>query len=141
VAHDYHEGLEGYDARQILHDHCVECEARGKDLTMALAHMDDERFARAWKRAFDWLGSNGDHNAVGPVAFAEVELLNVLWGIQVIFERFGVPLDGQVPGVAARRWVLRADGELQRQREESLRQASAATEKERWREHDEGTDG
>jgi hypothetical protein len=97
ATHSYHNGLEGYDARQILHDRCAECEHRGRDLVSALAHMDNEVFARAWKRAYDWLASTGDYNAVGPVAFAEVDLLNVLWGIQVILERLGVPLNGQVP--------------------------------------------
>ena len=129
MSHDYHEGLDCYDARQILHDHCTECEARGKDLTMALAHLDNERFAKAWKRAYDWLGSNGDHEAVGPVSFAEVELLNVLWGVQVVFERLGIPLDGQVPTVA---------NDERQQREESLRQAAASVEQEHWRKHDEG---
>lgn len=133
MSHVYHEGLDGYDARQILHDLCPECEARGKDLPMALAHMDNQRFRKAWRRAYDWLGSNGDYNAVGPVSHAEVELLNVLWGVQVIFERLGIPLTGEVPAMT---------DELQRQREESLRLATASTEQEHWRKHDEGrTDG
>jgi hypothetical protein len=97
MSHDYHEGLENYDARQILHDCCKECEHRGKDLVMALAHMDNNTFAKAWKRSYDWLASTGDYDAVGPVSFAEVDLLNVLWGVQVQLERRGVPLTGQPP--------------------------------------------
>jgi hypothetical protein len=97
MSHDYHEGLEGYDARQVLHTGCSECEHRGKDLVAALAHMDNSTFAKAWKRSYDWLASTGDHSAVGPVSFAEVDLLNVLWGVMVTLQRFGVPLNGQVP--------------------------------------------
>jgi hypothetical protein len=97
VTHSYHDGLDGFDARQILHDHCAECEYRGKDVSSALAHMDDNTFARAWKRAYDLEASTGDYTAVGPVADAEVDLLKVLWGVMVILQRFGVPLDGEVP--------------------------------------------
>ena len=129
MSHLYHEGLKGFDARQILHDHCPECEARGKDLPNALAHLDNDRFRKAWRRAYDWEASSGDYDAVGPVSFAEVELLKVLWGVQVLLERLGTPLDGEVPAVA---------NDERQQREESLRQAAASVEQEHWRKHDEG---
>jgi hypothetical protein len=80
-----------------LYDGCTECEVRGKRLDMALAHMDDETFARAWKRAYEWKVGSGVIDVVGPISDAEYDLLNVLWGLQVILGRFGVPLNGEVP--------------------------------------------
>lgn len=98
MTHSYHEALPGYDARQIFHDGCEECESRGKDLLNGLAHMDETRFARAWKRAFDLKASRGGGVAVtGSISRAESGLLDVLWAIQVILERFGQPLNGEVP--------------------------------------------
>jgi hypothetical protein len=97
VTHTYHEGLPGFDQRQILHRGCDECEERGKDVRSALAHMDPPTFHRAWRRAFDLMASKGDHGAVGPVSEAEYPLLTVLWGVQVHLERNGVPLNGEVP--------------------------------------------
>jgi hypothetical protein len=98
MAHSFHDGLPGYDERQILHDGCAECEHRGKDLVSALAHMDKFTFARAWRRAYDWQASNGGgYEATGNISHAEYTLLKVLWGMMVTFERFGQPLDGRVP--------------------------------------------
>lgn len=97
MAHVYHDALEGYDARQILHDGCDECEARGENLPSALAHMDEDTFSRAWRRAYDIWASSGDHRAVGEVSRAEMPLLSTLWGVQVILQRFGVELNGEVP--------------------------------------------
>lgn len=97
MSHVFHDAQPGFDARQILHDGCSECEERGRDLQLALAHLDEPTFARAWKRAFDLKASNGDHDAVGGPSHAELPLLNVLWGIQVHLQRAGAPLDGEVP--------------------------------------------
>lgn len=97
MAHTYHAALPGYDERQILHDGCAECEERGQNLMSALAHMDGPTFARAWKRAYDWKASSGDPEAVGPISDTEAVLLQVLWAIQVILQRGGVPLNGKVP--------------------------------------------
>lgn len=98
MTHTYHEGLPGFDARQILHDGCDECEHRGKDLQMALAHLDNDTFARAWRRAYDDHASNGGgYDATGPLSDCERGLLNVLWGVQVSLQRFGQPLNGEVP--------------------------------------------
>lgn len=85
-AHIYHEALEGYDERQILHDGCEECEYRGRHLDSALYHMDAAKFARAWQRCYDLNSSDGDRKAVGPVSICEKQLLDVLWGIRVRLE-------------------------------------------------------
>jgi hypothetical protein len=98
MSHTYHEGLPGFDARQIWHDGCHECEHRGKDLQIGLAHLDNQTFARAWRRAFDLKASKGGgYDVTGPPSHCEMGLLNVLWGIQVSLERFGQPLNGEVP--------------------------------------------
>ena len=95
MSHTYHDALEGFDERQILHDGCPECEARGKDLRLAFAHMDPNTFERAWKRAFDLLACD-DVAAVGRVSTAEADLLSVLYALQVEFERRGLEL-GTLP--------------------------------------------
>lgn len=96
MTHVFHNALEGYDERQILYDGCHECEARGRDLRSAFAHMDSNTFERAWRRAFDINASAGSHD-VGRESYAEANLLHVLFAIQVELQRRGVPLDGDVP--------------------------------------------
>lgn len=98
MTHTFHRALPGFDSRQIWHDGCPECEARGRDLRSGLANLDTETFARAWKRAFDLYASRGGgYLATGDISRAEGELLNVLWGVQVNLSRFGQPLNGEVP--------------------------------------------
>jgi hypothetical protein len=98
MSHTYHEGLRGYDERQILHDGCPECEYRAENAERAIANMDNGTFARAWKRAFDWQASRGGgYEATGDLSHAELLVLRTLWAIQVQLERAGRPLDGRVP--------------------------------------------
>jgi hypothetical protein len=98
MSHAYHEAEPGFDERQILYDGCPECMHRSADPTMFLAHADNATFARAWKRAFDWKASRGGgYDVTGDLSHAEVPILNILWGIQVAFERAGVPLNGEIP--------------------------------------------
>jgi hypothetical protein len=98
MSHVYHEALPGYDERQIWADGCSECEHRGKDLQIGLAHLDHTSFARAWRRAFDWKASKGGgYDVTGEISHAERGLLDALWGVQVQLERFGQPLNGEVP--------------------------------------------
>ena len=98
MVHDYHEGLEGYDPRQLLHDGCAECESRGKDVGKAIVLLDSENFARAWKRAYDWEATNGGGwEVVGPISQAERPLLAALWSLQIQFQRAGIPLTGELP--------------------------------------------
>ena len=122
MSHTYHEGLDGYDERQILHDGCPECEHRGKDLRAGFAHMDSATFSRAWRRAFDMNASDGDHDNVGRESHCEADLLHVLFAIQVELQRRGIPLDGNVPTGTP---TLMPD-------------PYASIEQERWRKHDEG---
>jgi len=95
MSHSFHEALDGFDPAQILVDGCPECEDRGRNLPVALAHIDDQRFAAAWKRAYDLYAL--DSPSVGRVSDAEKPLLEVLWGIQCVLQRFGVPLNGTPP--------------------------------------------
>jgi hypothetical protein len=83
MTHTFHEGLPGYDPRQIWFDGCEECESRGEHAVDALGSLDSERFHRAWRRAADW---NKDRD-VGPVSNAERPLLTAIWRFQVALER------------------------------------------------------
>jgi len=79
MMHRYHEDLPGYDARQILHDGCPECEHRGADIELALAHMDRPTFIRAWRRAQEF---NKSSSGLG-ISRAEAPVLRVLGSIQL----------------------------------------------------------
>jgi hypothetical protein len=95
MAHDYHDGLPGYSKAQILHDGCAECEARAKRDDHGIGSLDQQNFARAWRRAADWNTQIADRHE-RPVAKAEAPLLNALWAVQLQLERRGVPI-GEVP--------------------------------------------
>ncbi len=93
-AHDYHEGLPGYHPQQILHDGCGECEARANEPDHGICHLDQENFARAWKRAADW------HRDILPtVSDAEAPMLRTLWSIQLKLEPRGISI-GEVPSAS-----------------------------------------
>lgn len=93
-AHDYHDALPGFNEAQLLYDGCEECERRGEDPVEALARMDAQRFARAWRRAAAY--KRGELSVEQAVSHAEIAVLNVLWAVQVHLERTGWPI-GQVP--------------------------------------------
>lgn len=98
MSHDYHDALPGYDPRQILHDGCAECEQRGANVGDAICRLDTERFARAWRRAYDDYATAGEgYEATGPISEAERPLLFALWAVQIQLERRGVPLTGRPP--------------------------------------------
>lgn len=86
MIHVPHEELPGYDARQIWHDGCPECEVRGEGVPATLTLLDNERFALAWKRAVDWMTSED----IGPVARAEVRLLQHFYYTQLLLQRAGI---------------------------------------------------
>lgn len=86
--HVYHEGLTGYDERQILHDGCEECEARGADVERALAHLDIGTFTRAWDRARLW--NQGKRDETGRISRAEAPTLRILTAVQVHLDRAGI---------------------------------------------------
>ena len=89
MTHAYHDNLPGYDSRQVFKSGCRECELKGS-LPEAMCHLDEERFAYAWKRAADW---NRDSSTIGPVSDAERPLLETLWSIQVMLQRVcGLPI-------------------------------------------------
>jgi hypothetical protein len=100
-AHDYHDELDGYHRDQVLHAGCAECEERSAKPWVALSYMDNETFARAWRRAAAWESGTGSGDM--HISAAEIPLLETLWALQVILERFGVPI-GAIPewGIAYR---------------------------------------
>jgi hypothetical protein len=77
TVHGYHEGLPNYDKRQIFHDDCDECERRGADAAVALAHMDSPTFRRALARAIEWQ----TRAFVQPpcISAAESRVLELIW--------------------------------------------------------------
>lgn len=78
MMHEYHERLPRFDARQIFHDGCGECERRGGDVELALGHMDCSTFTRAWARAAQFSQSSAGLN----VSAAEARTLRVLGLVQ-----------------------------------------------------------
>lgn len=93
MVHGPHINQPGYDERQILHDGCGECEARGRNISAALNAMDKGRFVAAWERAAAW---NRGTLSGARVSNAESELLSVLWLIQIKLESRGIPV-GECP--------------------------------------------
>jgi len=93
MAHDYHEGLPGYDPKQILHDGCSECEARAQHRDLGINTLDHVNFARAWKRAADWNQRGGQGLSL---SHAELPMLRTLWAVQVQLEHYGQPI-GTLP--------------------------------------------
>jgi hypothetical protein len=95
MTHDNHEALPGYDARQIWHDGCSECEFRSKYLPGTMTALDNETFRLAWQRAAD---ANRDQNGTtGKISQAELPLLDLLWTLQVVFERCAGIEIGRLP--------------------------------------------
>lgn len=94
AVHEYHPALLGFNTDQIWHDGCAECESRSQGLPHSLSSLDDHTFRKAWKRATAW---NRDEE-VGQISYAERPLLNLLWSMQIMFERFcNLPI-GDLPG-------------------------------------------
>jgi hypothetical protein len=73
MMHDMHESLPGFSPKQIFHDGCDECERRGADVELALAHMDTQTFRSAWMRAHEW-----GKGRVTDVSHAEAPVLRLL---------------------------------------------------------------
>jgi hypothetical protein len=92
--HAYHDGLPGYSPAQILHDGCEECEERSREPEGGIVHLDNQNFARAWKRAADWNRFPGD--GLDDIARAELPMLRILWAVQLKLDHRGVPI-GQIP--------------------------------------------
>jgi hypothetical protein len=95
MSHGYHDGMSGYDARQLLVDGCKECEQRAQDVAEALGYLDNGRFVHAWRRAWLWLGVDSAHprrEDLGPLSKAEMPMLRALYAVQVQLERLGVPM-------------------------------------------------
>lgn len=91
TVHGPHEGQPGYSPAQILPDGCGECARRGADVPLAIASMDAQNFARAWRRAADW-----NRAGLPDISETEAPLLQVLWSIQIQFENRGFPI-GECP--------------------------------------------
>jgi hypothetical protein len=87
MMHDYHDGLPGFHPDQILHDGCGECEHRAARDDHGLSNLDMGSFARAWARAAEW-----NKHGLPTLSRAEAPLLQMLWAVQLHFERRGIPI-------------------------------------------------
>jgi hypothetical protein len=92
MSHDYHEGLPNFSPHQLFHDGCDECEQRASH-QYAFAKVD---LKAAWLRAYRW-EKRQLSEAEQPISIAEAPHLRMIWTIQVLLERDGVPL-GVYPG-------------------------------------------
>lgn len=97
MSHVYHEGLEGYDPRQILHDGCPECEHRAESVERALGNMDAARFEKAWRRAYDQFSSQSENVDLGSRSKAEMPVVTALWAVAIQLERRGIPMSPTPP--------------------------------------------
>jgi hypothetical protein len=82
--HAYHEGQPSFDAGQIMHDGCEECEYRATTNSRGIGFLDRNDFERAWRRAAEW-----NTTGISSVSKAEAPLLDVLWAVQCQLENFG----------------------------------------------------
>ena len=85
--HVYHEGLPGYDERQIWFDGCEDCERRGADVPASVYLLDNERLARAFFRAIAF--SNDRDDTTGPISDAERPLLEFLRAVHYVNRHMG----------------------------------------------------
>lgn len=85
AAHEYHAGMDGYEAGQLLVDGCPECEARSAEPLYALLLMDPARFEEAWHRALAW-----DRDELGRISRAEQPVLEAVVKIALLLERRGL---------------------------------------------------
>lgn len=79
MMHDYHEGLPDFDARQIWHDGCAECEHRGATVPRSVGTLDQKHLRRAWFRMRDWDTGNLD----GPLSKCEQPLMSHLEAVRL----------------------------------------------------------
>lgn len=86
MGHGAHRGMPGYSPAQLLHDHCPECGARGKQLRDYLPHCDATTWQAAWRRAVQW-GRDG----LDDVSDTERTILRELWQIAVAFQTQAPP--------------------------------------------------
>ena len=94
MSHAPHESLRGYSPDQLLVDDCEECEDRAMSRSLGIANLDQQNFARAWKRAVEWNRGEAAH-----VSNCEAPMLSVLWAVQLQFEKRGLPITGRCPDV------------------------------------------
>lgn len=84
--HAHHENLPGYDAGNIWHDGCTECEDRARDPLDGLTSLDHQNFRQAWSDMLDakWSGGVGLTRCVSE---CDWRLLSALYAIAVLFEK------------------------------------------------------
>lgn len=87
MSHEYHPNLDNYNAANVLHDGCEECEERSKSIA-GLLHLDDENLRRLWDRMM-WREFPGTRNGkpLGPYSDADYDATKMLYHIGVLLER------------------------------------------------------
>jgi len=95
VSHTYHAALAGYDARNVFHDGCPECERRAADFGAAIANADANNFRALWMTAAQlfWFERAG-FPPIDPdrrVSECDHEVARQLYTVMVVLERhFGL---------------------------------------------------
>lgn len=86
MTHDYHDGLPGFDAGNIWHDGCRECEVRAANILSGLTSLDHHNFRQAWADmlAAKWSGGEGLNRNVSA---CDWRLQSALYTIAVLMER------------------------------------------------------
>lgn len=74
MMHDYHPGLEDYDAEHVWHDGCTECEDRGKRLAFYSLDLENSRKmverARLWRNGGTPNISNCERQLIQTIGWA-----------------------------------------------------------------------
>lgn len=90
--HAFHEGLSGYDERNVLHDGCEECEERSQHGLDGLLALDAANQSTLWRymRAQEWADGEGlAHQPSG----CDSRMMRLLYLVAVFLERAGIRPD------------------------------------------------
>lgn len=87
MPHTYHEGLVGYDERNVLHDGCRECEDRAREPLTGLCNIDEPSFARLWDdmTAIRW--GTTSRMPRERISSCDLALIHALYTFAVLLER------------------------------------------------------
>ena len=88
MTHVFHDGLPRYDARNLLHDGCPECEERSREPMLGILNLDPANLHRLWTLmvalkydgVYKWQPSD-----------ATLRLVQAAYEVSVVMQRGGMP--------------------------------------------------